>query len=87
MITIVPIPEYKVEHSLTADATNFFQGNKLYYGGMVLGEDFIQKHIQEQALRRAYLCLPCLKNGKCSICKCATPHMFLAPDKIDSKRL
>lgn len=65
------------------DITNFIEGNYLYLKYYL--EKDIEKHIKEQALYRAFLCLECLEKGRCVVCNCNTPAMFFAPKKVDSK--
>lgn len=58
---------------------DYVQGTYNYYF-----KDNIETHRREQAFYRAYLCKPCLDNGKCMHCGCATPHLFFAPNKVDA---
>lgn len=60
-----------------SNVRNFLEGNANYFLGS-------PEHIKEQAELRASLCSPCLENGKCKKCGCKTPHMFYAPNKVDS---
>lgn len=62
-----------------SDIKNYIQGNAKYYLGA-------KPHEREQAKLRAYLCSPCLVDGRCKVCKCSTPNMFYAPNKIDSEQ-
>jgi len=61
------------------DVKNFVQGNYKYYI-----QQSLPVHEEEQALLRAFLCKPCVENGKCLVCNCTTPNMFFAPQKKDS---
>lgn len=71
----------KLSDITTYNTLNFLQG---YYNTAKSYLDTLPRHIQEQAIHRAVLCSDCLKLGKCKICKCSTPAMFLAPNKHDS---
>lgn len=62
------------------DIRNFLEGYSNYYAQVHLPD-----HIREQVELRAFLCKPCLDNGKCLYCGCKTPQMFFAPSKKDSK--
>ena len=62
------------------DATNFVQGTFKHATSKLFE---LPPHEQQQADLRAYLCKPCLDNGKCLICQCKTPQMFYAPQKVD----
>lgn len=62
-----------------SDIKNFLQGYYNYYQAESLPE-----YITEQVQLRAYLCAPCLQNGKCTGCGCKTPHMFYSNTKVDS---
>lgn len=64
---------------LLSDIRNVVEG---YYNK--LNQETLEPFIQEQILLRAYLCKPCLNNGKCTHCGCKTPHMFYSPNKVDS---
>lgn len=57
---------------------DFVQGNVNYYTSLAPFQ-------QEQVDLRAFLCESCLDNGKCVHCKCKTPNMFYAPNKVDSE--
>ncbi len=71
----------KLSDITTYNTLNFLQG---YYNTAKHYLDTLPQHIQEQAIHRAVLCSDCLKLGKCKVCKCSTPAMFLAPNKHDS---
>lgn len=62
------------------DVANFLQGNLKHLSSQYF--DLPLHEVQQVALR-AYLCKPCLDNGKCLICNCKTPEMFYAPNKVD----
>lgn len=62
---------------------DFVQGYYNYFRNY-LDDESLPKHVREQALYRAMLCVGCLNNGKCTECKCATPAMFFSPGKEDS---
>jgi hypothetical protein len=47
----------------------------------------LEVHLREQALYRAVLCTPCLKNGSCFVCGCSTPDMFYASKKECPEKL
>lgn len=61
-------------------ARDFVEGNILY-----LQKETLPLHIQEQVSLREYLCSDCLEQARCKICKCPTPKMFYAPNKVDSE--
>lgn len=65
-----------------SDIENLFQGYANY-----IKSPRLPVHIKEQIQLRAFLCQPCLMNGKCLVCNCKTPVMFYAPNKVDSKDL
>lgn len=66
-----------MEEKLSKDnVKNFIEGNLNYYLS-------VDKHIIEQALYRAKMCPTCLRLGHCVKCKCPTPKMFFAPNKVD----
>jgi hypothetical protein len=48
-------------------------------------EDNLPSYKKEQAFYRAFLCSPCLTEGRCSHCGCSTPHLFFAPNKSDAQ--
>jgi hypothetical protein len=61
---------------------NFIEGNYYALKDKLLGN--IPIHIKEQAIYRAMLCIDCLEETKCKVCKCSTPNMFFSPNKKDS---
>jgi hypothetical protein len=42
-------------------------------------------YLEEQFRYRAFLCLECVKHGKCLVCGCSSPGIFYAPNKHDPK--
>jgi hypothetical protein len=68
-----------------SDVKNFISGYYNYFRNY-LDNESLPKHVREQALYRAMLCSDCLQEGKCKVCKCATPAMFFAPKKKDSEQ-
>lgn len=62
-----------------ANVRNFIEGNL-----KALQRTFLP-HEKEQIIYRATACSDCLNAGKCSVCGCATPGLFYAPRKKDSK--
>lgn len=42
--------------------------------------------MEEMVEYRAFLCKPCLDNGKCLYCGCSTPGLFYAPLKKDPQK-
>jgi zinc D-Ala-D-Ala carboxypeptidase len=63
------------------NVTNYLQGNLKHLSSQYFD---LPIHEAQQIALRAYLCKPCLNNGKCLICSCKTPEMFYAPNKLDS---
>lgn len=66
------------------DIKNYIEGNMNYLKNI---SSFVRlaPYIKEQAVCRAVSCLECLNAGACTECGCATPQMFYAPKKEDSK--
>lgn len=66
----------------TQDVANYVQGTLKHVASKYID---LPLHEAQQIELRAYLCKPCLDNGKCLICQCKTPEMFYAPNKIDKE--
>lgn len=69
----------KIKDITPSNIRNFVEGNINFY------TKSYPRYQLEQFLYRAYLCKPCLENGKCTHCGCKTPQMFFAPRKQDSQ--
>jgi len=69
----------KITDITPSNIRNFVEGNINFY------TKSYPRYQLEQFLYRAYLCKPCLENGKCTHCGCKTPQMFFAPRKQDSQ--
>ena len=69
----------KIKDITPSNIRNFVEGNINFY------TKNYPTYQLEQFLYRAYLCSPCLENGKCTHCGCKTPQMFFAPRKQDAQ--
>ena len=64
------------------NVTNAVQGTT----NLVASRLHIRDEFKEEQFRyRAFLCLECVKNGRCVVCGCSSPGIFYAPNKQDSK--
>lgn len=63
------------------DIKNFVEGNINYF----INRSQAPQHIREQILYRMLKCANCALSTQCTICHCATPQLFFAPNKQDSQ--